>query len=265
MDAASVVGVALALSAIFGGFLMEGGKILWITQPTAAIIVFGGTIGAVFLTFPVPALKRAGKGLASVVFEPKLDLAELVKSLVGFAQKARRDGVVSLEGDAVLITDPFLKKALNLAVDGSDSRVVREAMEGEMQFLEGEGEAGSKVFEAAGGYAPTIGILGAVLGLIQVMQNLTEPEKLGHGIAVAFVATVYGVGSANVLFLPISGKLKARHQRAMLRYEVILNGVAAIVDGENPRIIEEKLNGLCGLQGAGAADKGAAERRRQAA
>jgi chemotaxis protein MotA len=264
VDIASIVGIVLAVVAIVGGFLEEGGKLVWILQPTAALIVFGGTIGAVFLTFPVTALKRAAKDMRGVVFEPRLNLQQLVHDLVGYAQKARRDGVVSLESDVANIAEPFLKKALNLAVDGSDSKVLRDAMEGELQRLDSEGEAGSKVFEAAGGYAPTVGILGAVLGLIQVMQNLADPEKLGAGIAVAFVATIYGVGSANVLFLPVSGKLKACHQREMLRYEAVVAGVAAIVDGENPRLIEEKLNGFCGLA-AGAAAAVVSKAQRKAA
>jgi len=263
MDAASVIGIAIAIVGILGGFLYEGGKLVWILQPTAAVIVASGTAGAVFLTFPMSAIKRAAAGVKSVLIEPKIDMAKLVKDLVGYAQKARRDGVVSLENEIATIADAFLKKALNLAVDGSDSKVLRDAMDGELQHAEAEGEAGSKVFEAAGGYAPTIGILGAVLGLIQVMQNLADPEKLGAGIAVAFVATVYGVFTANVLFLPISGKLKARHQKEMLRFEVIIAGVAAIVDGENPRLIEEKLNGFCGL--ASAKPEGGAEKMKEAA
>ena len=156
---------------------------------------------------------------------------------------------MSLESDAANSKNVFLKKALSLAVDGTESRLIREAMEVEIQVLTEEGEAGAKVMEAGGGYAPTIGILGAVLGLIHVMENINDPAKLGAGIAVAFVATVYGVFLANVIFLPLGSKLKMRNGEAVLHYELILMGVLGIVDGENPRIIEQKLTGFMGEHG----------------
>ncbi|RYF06963.1 MAG: motility protein A, partial [Deltaproteobacteria bacterium] len=174
------------------------------------------------------------------------DLAAMVRDIVGYAQKARREGVVALESDATAATDPFLKKALSLAVDGTEARIIRDALEIEIQIAGEEGEAGCKVFEAAGGYSPTVGIIGAVLGLIHVMENLSDPAKLGGGIAVAFVATVYGVFIANLLCLPIANKMKLRHLEEMVRFELILTGITAIVEGENPRIIESKLYGYCG-------------------
>ncbi len=246
MDLATIIGLVLAAAAIFGGFIMEGGHIGAVIQPTAGLIVVGGTLGAVFVQFPLPQLKQAARGIAVVFFAPKTDLQQMVTDLVAHAQTARREGIVALEAAAEAASDPFLKKALGLAVDGSESRVVKDAMEVELDVAEEHGMSGSKVFEAAGGYAPTVGILGAVLGLIHVMENLSDPSKLGAGIAVAFVATVYGVALANIVFLPMAGKLKTRHQEEMVRYELILAGVCGIVEGENPRIIEEKLRGFCG-------------------
>lgn len=252
MDIASIAGIALAFGAILGGFMLEGGHMKSIMQGTAAIIVVGGTIGAALVQFPLAHVLAAAKGIA-VIFKPHhFDLAALSKQLVGFAEKARREGVVALEAEAEKITDPFLRKALSLAVDGSESRVVRDTMELELGHAEEEGEAGAKVFEAAGGYAPTVGILGAVLGLIHVMENLADPSKLGAGIAVAFVATVYGVALANLFLLPMAGKLKVRHREEMVYYELVILGVAAIVDGENPRLIQQKLAGFVGEHGGAA-------------
>ncbi len=248
MDIATIIGLVFAGVAVLGGFMAEGGHLASIMQPTAALIVLGGTVAAVFVQFPLGMILHALKSVKEVFLPKKVELLGLVKQLVDYAQKARREGVVSLEGDAEAATDPFLKKALSLAVDGSEARVVREAMEVEVEVLEEEGLAGPKVFEAMGGYAPTLGILGAVLGLIHVMQNLSDPSKLGAGIAVAFVATVYGVASANLIFLPFSSKLKVRSQEQLMRCNLIIAGVSAIVEGENPRLIEEKLKGYCGAE-----------------
>ena len=250
MDLATIIGLGLAFFAVFGGFVIEGGHLAAVMQPTAALIVIGGTIGAIFVQFTLISLKKTALGIKDVFLIRKSDPMALVTQLVAFAQKARREGVVALESDAETATDPFLKKALGLAVDGSDARVIREAMEVEMGSLEEESLTGAKVFEAAGGYSPTLGILGAVLGLIHVMQNLADPGKLGAGIAVAFVATVYGLVVANVICLPMAGKLKSRCETTVKRCELILTGVVAIVEGDNPRIIEEKLNGFVGADAA---------------
>jgi chemotaxis protein MotA len=259
MDIASVAGFFIGIGAIFGGFLIEGGHLSAIVQPTAFLIVIGGTIGALFLQFPGSHLKQAITGAKTIILPHHFDLPLLVKDLVGYAQKARREGVVALEAEATAATDPFLKKALSLAVDGTESRIIRDALEIELQILGEEGEVGAKVWEAGGGYTPTVGIIGAVLGLIHVMENLSDPAKLGGGIAVAFVATVYGVFFANLVCLPIASKLKIRHHEETVRYELILTGIVAIVEGENPRIIEQKLAGYCGAHapkaGAEAADK----------
>ena len=249
MDFATIIGLALCAGSVFGGFIFEGGKLEAVMQPTAAIIIGGGTIGTLFVQYPMSHIVACLKGLKNTVLPPKYDLGKLIADIVGYAQKARREGVVSLESDASNSKNVFLKKALSLAVDGTESRLIREAMEVEIQVLTEEGEAGAKVMEAGGGYAPTIGILGAVLGLIHVMENINDPAKLGAGIAVAFVATVYGVFLANVIFLPLGSKLKFRNSEAVLHFELILMGVLGIVDGENPRIIEQKLTGFMGEHG----------------
>jgi chemotaxis protein MotA len=250
MDMATVAGITIALGAIFGGFTLEGGHIGAILQPTAGIIVVGGTIGAVCVQFPGKGLKRAMKDFKLIFSPPKEDLDALVQQMLAFASKARKDGVVSLEEETEKITEPFFKKALSLAVDGSEPSVIRDTMEIDQSHMEEEGEVSAKVFEAAGGYSPTVGILGAVLGLIHVMQNLSDPSKLGAGIAVAFVATVYGVAIANLLCLPAAGKLKERHKQSMMKYDMILTGIVSIVEGENPRLLEQKMTSFLGHDSA---------------
>lgn len=244
MDLATVLGIVLAGFSVIGGFILEGGHLDSIIQGTAAIIVFGGTFACVMVACPADQLKLAMTGAIEVFKGHSVEYATAVQQIVDFAQKARREGVVSLEADAEELTDPFFKKALNMAVDGSESRVIRDAMDIEMEKMEHHGMLGSKAWEQAGAFAPTIGILGAVLGLIHVMGNISDPEKLGAGIAVAFVATVYGVGVANIFMFPFSVKLKERAHREMVLYELIITGVCAIVDGENPRLIEQKLKGF---------------------
>jgi chemotaxis protein MotA len=181
------------------------------------------------------------KSVSKAFFGSKSNNNEIIAEIIRYANKARRQGIISLESDVETISDPFLKKALNMAVDGIEPKMLRETMEVEMANMEEEGELPVKFWEAAGGYSPTIGIIGAVLGLIHVMENLTDPNKLGGGIAVAFVATVYGVTMANVVYLPIAGKLKLKHKSFMVGKEIILSGVISILEGENPRLIEDKL------------------------
>jgi chemotaxis protein MotA len=243
LDIATIIGIVLGLGAVLGGAVLEGLQFHSITQPTAAIIVLGGTLGATTLSFPLKAVIGATKGLMKVLFEPKTTNAAVVKEIIGFANKARKEGLISLETQISGVKDDFLRKALSLAVDGTDSKLLRETMEIELDHLDHEGAQDAKVFEAAGGYSPTIGIIGAVLGLIHVMENLSDPSKLGGGIAVAFVATVYGVSLANLFFLPCANKLKLKHQGEMVTREMMLEGVLGILEGINPRVIEEKLNG----------------------
>lgn len=241
MDKATLIGLALGIGAVVGGQILEGGSLHSIMQFTAGLIVFGGTFGAVFLSYPFQNVMGAFKGVRSIIQEPAQDPFQIITKITGFANKARKEGILSLEKETKNIQDPFLKKALTMAVDGVEPNMIRETMDTELSYLDEHGKVDSKVFKAAGGYAPTIGILGAVLGLIHVMENLSDPSKLGSGIAVAFVATVYGVGSANLLFLPIATKLEVRHRHEMILKEMMLEGVVAVATGENPRLIEEKL------------------------
>jgi chemotaxis protein MotA len=229
------------MGGIVGGLLLEGGKVQDVAQVTAALIVLGGTIGAVMVTTPMPVLLSAAKKLTLVFFDKAHPHADLIEEIIGFATKARKNSIVSLEDDLPGIGDPFLKKALSLAVDGMELQQLRQVMELQITQEEKRGEAESKVFEAAGGYAPTVGIIGAVLGLIQVMKHLENIEEVGHGIAVAFVATVYGVGVANLFFLPAASKIKARVQHGIEARELLLEGVCSIIEGLNPKLIRSKL------------------------
>lgn len=240
-DLATLTGLIVAFAGILGGLLIEGGKIGDVSQFTAAMIVLGGTAGAVMVSTPLGVLTSAMKRLVSVFFDATQPLDGLVEEVIGYATKARKNGLVSLEQEALTIEDSFLRKALNLAVDGTDLQEIRKMLELEIMIEEHQVESEAKVFESAGGYAPTVGIIGAVLGLIQVMKNLANIDEVGHGIAVAFVATVYGVGSANLFFLPAGSKIKARAQADSRRKELILEGVTGIVEGLNPKLIRSKL------------------------
>jgi chemotaxis protein MotA len=240
-DLATLAGIVLAMAGILGGLILEKGQLSDVMQGTAALIVLGGTFGAVLVTTPMPVVVRAFKGLGKVFFEDANSTTETIEALIGYAAKSRKNGIVSLESEAAAIPDPFLRKALGLAVDGTDLQEMRKMMETDIMLAEQSVEAEAKVWEAAGGYAPTIGIIGAVMGLIQVMKHLEDIKEVGHGIAVAFVATVYGVGTANILFLPMANKLKARMRAASLIKEMTLEGVIGIVEGLNPTLIRLKL------------------------
>jgi len=240
-DLASILGLGVAFGGILGGLVLEGGKISDVTQVTAAIVVLGGTLGAVMVTSPISALIGAAKSMKKVFFEETIDNEVLLEEIIRYATKARKSSIISLEEDLDKIEDPFLKKALSLAVDGTDIQELRSMMELELSQSEKHAEADAKVFEAAGGYSPTIGIIGAVMGLIQVMKHLENIEEVGRGIAVAFVATVYGVAIANLFFLPSAAKVKSRIHDDISAKELMLEGVISIVEGMNPKLIRVKL------------------------
>jgi chemotaxis protein MotA len=231
----------MALGGIVGGLLVEKGSLQDILQGTAAMIVLGGTFGAVLVTNSMPVVRRAIRGLAQVFFERVAPASATIEALIQYSTKARKNGIVSLEKEAAMIADPFLRKALSLAVDGTDLQEITKMMEVDIALGEQSAEAEARVWESAGGYAPTIGIIGAVMGLIQVMKHLEDIKAVGHGIAVAFVATVYGVGSANIFFLPAANKLRVRARQVSLLKEMTLEGVAGIVEGLNPTLIRLKL------------------------
>jgi chemotaxis protein MotA len=246
-DVVSFAGIAVALGGIIGGLLLEKGSIRDIAQYTAAMIVLGGTLGAVMLNTPFAVILGALKRLVSVFVENLESPDGLIDEIIGYATKARKNGLVSLEQEAELIADPFLRKALTLAVDGTDLQEIRNMMELQIGLFEHRAEAEAKVFESAGGYSPTIGIIGAVLGLIQVMKHLENIEEVGRGIAVAFVATVYGVALANIFLLPSANKIKARIHHQVQMKELILEGVVGIVEGLNPKLIRSKLEAYATL------------------
>jgi chemotaxis protein MotA len=242
IDFATLAGLVVAASGILGGLILEGGKFSDVAQYTAALIVGGGTAGAVMVTTPHALIHSALRRLKDVLWDNAPPRAALIEQLLHFARQARRAGIVSLEAQADAIPDnPFLRKALMLAVDGTDLQDLRRIMELEIEAAARRGEAEAKVFETAGGYAPTIGIIGAVLGLIQVMKHLEDMERVGHGIAVAFVATVYGVALANLVLLPAGAKIKARLEQSLEDKELVLEGVIGIAEGMNPKLLENKL------------------------
>jgi chemotaxis protein MotA len=240
-DIATFAGIALALVGIVGGLVLEKGSIKDIAQGTAALIVLGGTAGAVLVTSPFRVILLALSHLKAVFFERAYDLEGSIEEIIGYASKARKQGIVSLEGESAVIVDPFLKKAMNLAVDGADIDELKVMMELEIEQQEHAAEEAARVFECGGGYSPTIGIIGAVLGLIQVMKNLENISEVGHGIAVAFVATVYGVALANIFLLPAAGKIRARAARDSKMRELCLQGVVGMIEGSNPKLIRAKL------------------------
>jgi chemotaxis protein MotA len=244
MDKASIGGVLLAIAGIVAGLVMEGGNLGQILQPTAALIVFGGTMGAVLLQFPLTNVVAAFRRMTHVFAAPRKHNEELIRLLIAFANKARRNGVVSLDADLETIQDPFLKQTVMLAVDGTEPTDLRKIMQVSLDSTTETEERMPAVFESAGGFSPTIGILGAVLGLIQVMQHLDNIQEVGRGIAVAFVATIYGVGIANLFFLPMAGKMRLRLREDYLRREMMLEGVISILEGMNPRMLEVKLTGF---------------------
>ena len=249
VDVAILIGAVVGIGLVLGGHGLEGGRMQSLLQGAAAVIVFGGTLGAVLLSFPLRDLRTAVTSLRHLVVDDAPPADGTVALIGRFAVRARKEGLLALEDDADRMSDPFLKRALALAIDGTASTTLRAMLEDEIATREEMEEIPARVFEAAGGYAPTVGILGAVLGLIHVMENLADPSNLGSGIAVAFVATIYGVGSANLIFLPIGSRFRARAQRNARRREAVLEGVMAIQEGLNPRLIDQKLRGLLGLDG----------------
>ncbi|HHL39731.1 MAG TPA: flagellar motor protein [Deltaproteobacteria bacterium] len=244
MDILTIVGLVGGIGAVVVGMLLEGGHLGSIIQATAAIIVIGGTIGAVLVNYPMATVILAVKNLKMALFNPKGNPSETIELISEFAGIARKDGLLALESKIKELDDPFLVKGLQLVVDGTEPKLTREILEIDMAYTEEYNTAAAKVYESAGGYAPTVGILGAVLGLIHVMENLADPSKLGAGIAVAFVATVYGVGFANLICLPLAGKIKFKVREETIVKELIVEGLIALSEGENPRRVKEKLNGF---------------------
>lgn len=242
-DLASIAGILIAVVMILFGQHLEGGHLGSILQPTAALIVFGGTAGATLMGFPLSVATGAAKALVGVFFGHHENEVEVARTLLGFATLSRREGLLALQKPQSEMKDPFFSKGLQLLIDATPEKALRELMEQEMEREEHHEETFIKFYETAGGFAPTVGIIGAVLGLIHVMENLSDPSTLGGGIATAFVATVYGVGSANLLFLPASGKLKHNKEVNSHHRALILEGLISIQQGENPALMSERLKG----------------------
>lgn len=240
-DFLTLVGLAAGVLAIFGGNLLEGGSIDSLLQLAAFVIVVGGTLGAVFLQTRIHTLRRAVIMVAWILFPPRDDREEVIERITRWSRMARQDGLLALDNVIDVEQDGFIRSGLQHLVDGTDVHNLQRVLELELTQQESRDLEAAKVFEAAGGYAPTIGILGAVLGLIHTLERLEEPEHLGSGIAVAFVATIYGVGLANLLFLPLARKLTTLVRERVLRLEMIVEGMVAIAEGANPRLVEHRL------------------------
>ena len=246
IDFLTIFGLLLGFSAILVGQYLEGGVLSTLINGPAALIVIGGTLGAVMLQSPVMVFVRAIKMLWWTIVTPQFDSEAVIHKIISWSNIARRDGLLGLENIEDAETDPFAKKGLQLLIDGSEPEAIRAIMEVDIHTRENFDTQAARVFESMGGYSPTIVIIGAVLGLIQVMGNLSDPSKLGGGIAVAFVATIYGVGLANLVLLPVSNKLKTIVSSSAYFNEMIVEGLVSIAEGENPRNIETKLLGFLG-------------------
>lgn len=243
MDLLSIAGLVVGILAVVLGQVLEGGQVLALLQPTALLVVIGGTTGAVMLQSPWPTFVRGMRMVRWVFRPPDLQPSTLISQIVGWSAMARKDGLLALDSRLALITDPFMRKGVQLLVDGIEPERIRDILDVEISTWEEDLKHSARIWESAGGYAPTIGILGAVMGLIHVMEQLSDPSRLGAGIAVAFVATLYGVGSANLVFLPIARKLQAMIARHVAMREMIAEGMLGIARGENPRIIQRRLEG----------------------
>ncbi|KTB81000.1 flagellar motor protein [Pseudomonas syringae] len=244
MDVLSLIGLILAFVAIIGGNFLEGGHLGALINGPAALIVIGGTLGASLLQSPMSAFMRALKIVGWIIFPPRIDLPGGVDRVIGWSMTARKEGLLGLETVADAEPDGYARKGLQLLVDGAEPAAIRSILEVDFITQETRDIQAAKVFESMGGYAPTVGIIGAVMGLIHVMGNLADPSQLGSGIAVAFVATIYGVAIANLILLPVANKLKAIAHRQSRYREMLLEGILSIAEGENPRSIELKLQGF---------------------
>ncbi|ADI02631.1 MAG TPA: flagellar motor protein [Syntrophothermus lipocalidus] len=241
MDLTSLIGLIIGLAGLILGFVLEEGKVGMLLKETAALIVFGGTIGAVTVSFSSEELKTIPYFLKVVFTNKKIEFGETIDQLVQVADKARREGLLSLETQLEELENEFMRRALQLVIDGTDPELTRNMLEMEIEAFEKRQKLGVDIFNAAGGFAPTMGIIGTVMGLVQVLSNVSEPDKLGGAIAVAFIATLYGIFSANILWIPFAGKIKVKTEKEVKLMELVLEGVLSVQAGENPRVIREKL------------------------
>ncbi|MCG9968011.1 flagellar motor protein [Pelotomaculum terephthalicicum JT] len=241
MEITTVAGILLGILSLVTAFVIDGGHVLSLIKPTAAMIVFGGTIGATIISFSLKEIMTVPKLFKIILFQKLPDEIALIEQLVSLADKVRREGLLYLENELPNVDDSFMRKGIQLVVDGTDPELVRQIMETEMYAVQERHNVGANIFEAAGGYAPTMGIIGTVMGLVHVLSNLESPEELGPSIALAFIATLYGVGSANLLWIPIAGKLKNLSKKEAMLREMMLEGIMSIQAGYNPVLIRERL------------------------
>jgi chemotaxis protein MotA len=257
MDPASIIGLVLAFGSIFGAMIMEGGNPAALMVVPALILVMGGTIGACMAGGMLTDTIGVGKQFAKALMAKPTQSGGLVEEVVALADKARREGLLALEDATKDVQDPFLQRGLQLAIDGTDGEELREILEAEVFAKRTEDKAGAKFFADAGGFAPTIGIIGTVIGLVHVLESLSEPAKLGHLIAGAFVATLWGVMLANVVWLPLCNRLKRVSELECAQMELTIEGILAIQGGANPRLVAQKLHSLMGSAGAQSKQKAA--------
>ena len=241
IDVTAAAAVPISVGLILLGQALEGGSVGSLIQLAAALIVLGGTSGAVLLSFSMPQVLQALRSVRIIFADPLEPAPDVIARIISYAAKARKTGVMTIDEDVSDEPDAFLRRGLSMAVDGNSQSQIRTALEFDIDAMSERDAVPSRIYEAAGGYAPTVGIIGAVLGLIHVMENLKDPSKLGPGIATAFVATVYGVGLANLVLLPVAGKLRERARAQARRREMLLDGVLAIQEGLNPRLLEQHL------------------------
>jgi len=241
VEITTVAGILLGVFSLVIAFVLDGGHVTALFKPTAAMIVFGGTIGATIVAFSLSEIMIVPKLLRIILFQKLTDEIALIEHLVSLADKVRREGLLYLENELPNMDDSFMRKGIQLVVDGTDPELVRQIMETEMYAIQERHRIGASIFEAAGGYAPTMGIIGTVMGLVHVLSNLESPETLGPSIALAFIATLYGVGSANLLWLPIAEKLKNLSKKEVMLREMMLEGIMSIQAGYNPMLIRERL------------------------
>lgn len=244
MDLLSILGVILAFAALLGGTLLEGGTLGSLINVPAAVIVIGGTLAAITLQTSMPVLRRSLVLLSWVFSPPRVSMNDGVEKVVNWSMKSRKDGILGLESSTESESEPFAQKGLQLLVDGVEPEMIRTMLETDLESREQRDMEAARVFEAMGGYAPTIGIIGAVMGLIQVMTNLEDPASVGTGIATAFVATIYGIALANLLCFPVASKLRSIIRHRSRYQEMMIDGLLAVLEGENPRTIEFRLKGF---------------------
>jgi chemotaxis protein MotA len=267
MDLSTLLGLVVGFGALIVAMLMEGGSPASLLAPSAMLIVFGGTIGATITAYPLESILKLPTLFQIAFKQQKHDAPELIERFTALAEKARRNGLLALEADAQEITDPFLQQAIMLAVDGTDAETLRTILQNQMDNMGERHEVLFGMLEAMGGFAPTMGIIGTVMGLVHVLSNLSDPNALGPEIAVAFIATLWGVCTANLLWLPLGGKLKRKSHEEVFYRQITLEGILAVQSGENPRIVRQKLEGMIARnkKAKGATDEGSADEAQKAA